>query len=207
MNKVIFICVLSLSMCLSAPTDDQVKPPVLEAGAKAAAPHTEAKAPETGKVPEAPVHTANATAPTTPQATNATAVTPAATTNHTNETKPTNSTVPENKADDKKHEEAKPVPSKDTKNETKPAPTVQPTTVKPTEQPAPKAPADKNTPTPAKTTEAPKTDDTTHLVKSSRGFDGASFVGGIIMTLGLLAIGFIGLKYYRTQTERNYHTL
>lgn len=38
-------------------------------------------------------------------------------------------------------------------------------------------------------------------------FDGASFIGGIILTLGLLAIGFMGFKYYKNQTERNYHTL
>lgn len=44
------------------------------------------------------------------------------------------------------------------------------------------------------------------VVKPS-GFDGSSFVGGIILTMCLLAIGFIGFKYYRARTERNYHTL
>lgn len=56
----------------------------------------------------------------------------------------------------------------------------------------------------AKSTEAP-----THIEPTvqARAFDGPSFVGGIILTLGLLAIGFMGFKYYKNHTERNYHTL
>ncbi|XP_060594728.1 sialomucin core protein 24-like [Ruditapes philippinarum] len=38
-------------------------------------------------------------------------------------------------------------------------------------------------------------------------FDGASFIGGIVLCLGIVAIIFFGLKFYRARTERNYHTL
>ena len=40
-----------------------------------------------------------------------------------------------------------------------------------------------------------------------RHFDGASFIGGIVLCAGLVAIGFFGLKFYKARTERNYHTL
>uniref|UniRef100_T1JDL8 Uncharacterized protein n=1 Tax=Strigamia maritima TaxID=126957 RepID=T1JDL8_STRMM len=42
--------------------------------------------------------------------------------------------------------------------------------------------------------------------KSSR-FDTGSFIGGIVLTLGLMAIAFVGYKFYRARTEHNYHTL
>lgn len=38
-------------------------------------------------------------------------------------------------------------------------------------------------------------------------FDGASFIGGIVLCAGIVAIIFFGLKFYRAKTERNYHTL
>ncbi|XP_063362869.1 uncharacterized protein LOC134651698 [Cydia amplana] len=59
---------------------------------------------------------------------------------------------------------------------------------------------------PTTTEKAAVTTEKPHALQA-RGFDGASFVGGIILTLGLLAIGFMGFKYYKAQTERNYHTL
>lgn len=44
-------------------------------------------------------------------------------------------------------------------------------------------------------------------VLQTRAFDGASFVGGIVLTLGLLAISFVGFKYYKNLTKENYHIL
>lgn len=38
-------------------------------------------------------------------------------------------------------------------------------------------------------------------------FDGASFIGGIVLCAGLVAIVFFGCKFYKAKTERNYHTL
>jgi len=38
---------------------------------------------------------------------------------------------------------------------------------------------------------------------SSRGFDGWSFFGGIIITVGTAAIAFIGVKYYKTRNPRS----
>ncbi|KAH9381183.1 hypothetical protein HPB48_003160 [Haemaphysalis longicornis] len=40
-----------------------------------------------------------------------------------------------------------------------------------------------------------------------RHFDTLSFLGGIILTLGGLAIFYVGFKFYKARTERNYHTL
>lgn len=40
-----------------------------------------------------------------------------------------------------------------------------------------------------------------------RHFDTLSFLGGIILTLGCLAICYVGFKFYKARTERNYHTL
>ncbi|XP_026319272.1 sialomucin core protein 24-like [Hyposmocoma kahamanoa] len=66
------------------------------------------------------------------------------------------------------------------------------------------------TPKPVQSSTAPpsaKPTQSSDAPLQARGFDGASFIGGIILTLGLLAIGFMGFKYYKNQTERNYHTL
>lgn len=49
------------------------------------------------------------------------------------------------------------------------------------------------------TTEKP---DTPH----GRHFDGASFIGGIVLATGLIALGFASLKFYKARTA-NYHTL
>ena len=40
-----------------------------------------------------------------------------------------------------------------------------------------------------------------------RSFDGASFIGGIVLCAGLIAIGCFGWKFYKAKTERNYQTL
>lgn len=96
-------------------------------------------------------------------------------------------------------------------------------------------PTTKETPattTPAKTTEKPKTTSvepstttssqttvspsvTTAIPISTkeapphkeRQFDGLSFVGGIILTISLMAIATFSYKFYRTMNERNYRIL
>ncbi|XP_012347632.1 sialomucin core protein 24 [Apis florea] len=40
-----------------------------------------------------------------------------------------------------------------------------------------------------------------------RHFDGLSFLGGIILATGLMAIGALSWKFYRTLNEQNYRTL
>lgn len=45
------------------------------------------------------------------------------------------------------------------------------------------------------------------LYESGRHFDAASFIGGIVLCLGLGVIAFIGLKYYRSRSQQNYRTL
>lgn len=52
-------------------------------------------------------------------------------------------------------------------------------------------------PVPLKTTVAP----------NGRHFDPPSFIGGIVLALGLLAIIYVSFKFYKARTERNYHTL
>ncbi|XP_022254047.1 sialomucin core protein 24-like [Limulus polyphemus] len=42
---------------------------------------------------------------------------------------------------------------------------------------------------------------------SARRFDAPSFIGGIVLSLGFLAILYVGFKFYKAHTERNYHTL
>lgn len=76
-------------------------------------------------------------------------------------------------------------------------------------------------PTPTKpsggsTTQAPSSNGTTKSTDANANtgsedhgqhFDGASFIGGIVLCAGIVAIAFFGLKFYRARTERNYHTL
>ncbi|XP_053953120.1 integumentary mucin C.1 [Anastrepha ludens] len=38
-------------------------------------------------------------------------------------------------------------------------------------------------------------------------FDFPSFIGGIVLTLGILAISLVAYKFYKARNERNYHTL
>lgn len=59
---------------------------------------------------------------------------------------------------------------------------------------------DKPTPSPTTTpTPAPR--------KPCRSFDLPSFIGGIILTIGLLAISIVAYKFYKARTAGNYHTL
>jgi CD164 antigen len=39
------------------------------------------------------------------------------------------------------------------------------------------------------------------------GFHGPSFLGGMIMAFGLMAISLVTFKFYKARTERNYLTL
>lgn len=43
--------------------------------------------------------------------------------------------------------------------------------------------------------------------KDEHQFDGASFVGGIVLCTGIVVILFFVRKWYRSRQEANYHTL
>lgn len=195
MKKVIFLCVLSLSLCLSKAAEEKAPQ------ALAALNATDAKlvstvnaTPPHEKSQEAPVTNKNETTSDKPAP-------PPSLPSHIITTKP----EVDNKTADKptpKEETAKP-----SNNETKVIPDKESKAVKPDEKPKNETSTEKVTEKPTETpkvTEAPKS---MHIIEKARGFDGPSFIGGIILTLGLLAIGFMGLKYYKNQTERNYHTL
>nr|XP_018902756.1 PREDICTED: extensin-like [Bemisia tabaci] len=76
-----------------------------------------------------------------------------------------------------------------------PHPSPAPTTPRPS--PAPTTPHPSPAPTTPKPTPAPE----------NRKFDGPSFIGGIVLTIGLLAIGFVSYKFYMARTNQSYHTL
>ncbi|KAI4458669.1 mucin/porimin [Holotrichia oblita] len=88
---------------------------------------------------------------------------------------------------------------------TTPPTTQSPTTKSTTTQP-PTKPTKSTTAAPS-TTEKPVDPTTTPVPPKDRHFDGASFIGGIILAVGLMGIGFIAFKFYKARTERNYHTL
>lgn len=70
-------------------------------------------------------------------------------------------------------------------------------------------PSSNNTSSTESTTETntlPSTKDDTPE-SGGRRFDPPSFIGGIVLALGLLAIAYVGYKFYRARTEHNYHTL
>ncbi|GFR73997.1 sialomucin core protein 24 [Elysia marginata] len=75
------------------------------------------------------------------------------------------------------------------------------------------APEPTTTPTPTPTTTTGSTGSTTGTTTPGKGgssgqsFDGASFVGGIILSLGIVAIIFFGLKFYKARKDQTYHTL
>ncbi|KAM3958445.1 uncharacterized protein ACR2FA_007527 [Aphomia sociella] len=220
MKKVLFICLLSLATCLSRPEKQEAapalnKPNVLLTDTKvtndtAEAPSTPANngivAPQIPddktKVPAQVPHDTPQNQPP--------AVKP------TEETKTNKSGAAENNTTpDKKKIDPKPA-----QDETKPADTPKPsdenttnknntnqdankTVTTTTDAPVPTT--TKKNDTQAEITTKPTTTDNTVL--QARSFDGASFIGGIILTLGLLAVGLMGFKYYKNQTERNYHTL
>ncbi|XP_055912475.1 uncharacterized protein LOC129946353 [Eupeodes corollae] len=60
-------------------------------------------------------------------------------------------------------------------------------------------------PSPTTTTEIPST--TAAPPVPCHHFNGTSFIGGIVLTLGLLAISLVAYKFYKARNERNYHTL
>ncbi|CRL08116.1 CLUMA_CG020925, isoform A [Clunio marinus] len=57
------------------------------------------------------------------------------------------------------------------------------------------------------TTVNPKTTQSPEPNHHSSHWSTTSFIGGIIFTLGLVAIVFIAWKFYKSRNERNYHTL
>ncbi|CAB3246863.1 unnamed protein product [Arctia plantaginis] len=208
MKGIIFICLLSLSVCFSLPNKEDAptaKPtppvPIVESSPPESKKEADSKPKEQAPVP--PVHEKDAAKDSA-----TTTVTP---TNPKNE-----STDASNNKTEKNETKTTDVPTstiEPVKNKTDATPAANPTT----------PPA--STPTSTQSTE-PKKDDTKpddknnkptekieastvapKVLQASRSFDGASFIGGIILTLGLLAVGFMGFKYYKNQTERNYHTL
>nr|WEY07720.1 sialomucin core protein 24 [Ephestia kuehniella] len=187
MKQVIFICLLSVSMCLSDTSTHGGNPSVAPPPEKHDSPANTDKLPTTAPP-------ANSLTPDK--------VTTASPPNSNNTVPKDNTSVPPSK-------DAPPAPPSEKPT---PAPSsVAPSTnssVPPTTQSTPTS-TNSTTTTPhdhkASSTVTPKTIVPTPV--QARGFDGASFVGGIILTLGLLAISFMGFKYYKNQTERNYHTL
>ncbi|XP_038214249.1 vegetative cell wall protein gp1 [Zerene cesonia] len=217
MRKVIFLCLLSLSLCLGKPADNQGA-----SGVPTPSPSpipSQPQVPVSSNVPVAanapkenglipPVPTIPTPSPTpnpniqvkSEQATASSAaqapvkpVDPAPLKPAAPASVPT---TDNNKTTEKKVEippQGKPQEAPANKTEEVPKTPIPVTTVKPSE--------------PTKPTVAPKDDAAVHPIEARSGFDGPSFIGGIILTLGLLAIGFMGFKYYKNQTERNYHTL
>ncbi|XP_057653970.1 porimin-like [Diorhabda carinulata] len=62
--------------------------------------------------------------------------------------------------------------------------------------------------TPSSSTKAPVSTSTASPEPGHhRSFDGPSFIGGIVLALGLVAIGFVAFKFYKARIEVNYHTL
>nr|CAD7585574.1 unnamed protein product [Timema genevievae] len=104
-----------------------------------------------------------------------------------------------------------PTPTTTTPTPTTPTPT--PTTTIPTTT----TPTLPTTPTPAgptNSTVVPHTTPNPTIAPvtstpppKNRNFDGPSFVGGIILCMGIIAIAFVAWKFYKARTERNYHTL
>jgi len=101
---------------------------------------------------------------------------------------------------------------------TKPQTTEPPTTQPPTTQPPTTTALTTQTPTThapttkPQTTVAPTDPQTTALpttkpTDAPGSFDMPSFIGGIILCAGVVAIAFFGCKFYKNRSERNYHTL
>ncbi|CAG4935678.1 unnamed protein product [Parnassius apollo] len=216
MKKVIFVCLLSLSICLSKPADEQGKlsqvqnTNVIESKNVKNATEEPKVSPNATTIEQKPPNVTDTTH------LQETSTVPSKTTNATQPASDENKTTPDKKNTvpqidtDKKNEELPKVTESTTetkgtvdnkdkaKNSTKPE-------ENPEKDTATATTTEKSAVT-NKPTEAPKKDEDKPTLQA-RGFDGPSFIGGIILTLGLLAIGFMGFKYYKTQTERNYHTL
>ncbi|XP_050682042.1 porimin [Leptidea sinapis] len=208
MKAVIFLCLLSVSLGIGKPTNELGTPKPLNVtttDAKTQKITEESPKPALNNTELKPKPTENA------QPTKET-ITESAAKELSSTTKPTNS---ENKtpANDKSAKENKVPEQTKTPSEMKPSEKSNNTTIieeatakkNETVVTTPKSSVSVSTTEPTKPKE-PK-DDAAKPALQSRGFDGASFVGGIILSLGLLAIGFMGFKYYKNQTERNYHTL
>ncbi|KAL5011155.1 hypothetical protein ScPMuIL_013460 [Solemya velum] len=84
--------------------------------------------------------------------------------------------------------------------------TAAPTTLPPQNDTTP-APGNGTSPAPGNTTTVkPTTQPSKGDADSGQHFDTASFIGGIVLCLGIVAIVFLAVKYYQTK-QRNYHTL
>ncbi|XP_047525145.1 porimin-like [Pieris napi] len=200
MKKVIFLCLLSVSLCVSKPANE---------GAAQASPQTlnstvPSKGAESSTVPipiPIPNLGINGTVATQAAPNQTKEVTEAATPVTEKSSQPI-----DNKTSEKK-EEIKENSANPTKATPQEKPQEKSSTSKTEEAVTPPVIPSKEVPTKATSTVAPYDNATARPKEGHPGFDGASFVGGIILTMGLLAIGFMGFKYYKNHTERNYHTL
>ncbi|XP_022115159.2 porimin [Pieris rapae] len=199
MKKVVFLCLLSVSLCVSKPANE---------GAIQASPQTTnssvtSKAPESSTVP-IPIPIPNL-------GSNGTIATQAAPNQTKEATEASPVTEKSSQPIDNKTSEKKEETKEKSVNPTKASPQEKPqeksSTSKTEEAVTPPVTPPKDVPTKATSTVAPNDKVTARPIEGHPGFDGASFVGGIILTMGLLAIGFMGFKYYKNHTERNYHTL
>ncbi|CAG9562627.1 unnamed protein product [Danaus chrysippus] len=205
MKKIILLGLLSFSMCFSNAAEEKAAAPV---ATPIVTNSTTTDIKEKNLTTSIPPHVTNETStknemetkPTTTQVTQEPAKPSEATPAHKEETsKPVDNKTTEKEPKAKENSKELAKNSTETKATTEKAPSDKPmndvtannaTTMKP-DMPS--------------STKAPKSEDK-HVLQA-RGFDGPSFIGGMILTLGLLAIGFMGFKYYKNQTERNYHTL
>ncbi|CAK1555224.1 unnamed protein product [Leptosia nina] len=215
MKAVILLCLLSVSLCFGKPSNEaaaQAQPQTLNST-------VDAKVPKTTDIPTVPIPIV------VPSTKNGTVIAPTLAEKDTKPEKASEaaspvtekssapSPTPDNKTTEKKEETPKENAVKEpTKVSPQEKPQEAPSTTKTEEAPKPvpsATPKENVTVKPTQATSAvpPKDDAAAHPIEARPGFDGASFVGGIILTLGLLAIGFMGFKYYKNQTERNYHTL
>ncbi|XP_032516556.2 porimin [Danaus plexippus] len=203
-KKIILLGLLSFSMCLSKAAEEKAATPAISIVANSTT--TDIK--EKNLTTSIPPHLTNETStkneteinPTSTQVTQEPAKPSEATPAHKEEiSKPVDNKTTEKEPKAKENSKELAKNSTETKATTEKAATDKPmndvtgknaTTMKP-DMP--------------NSTQAPKSEDK-HVLQA-RGFDGPSFIGGMILTLGLLAIGFMGFKYYKNQTERNYHTL
>ncbi|XP_031633205.1 integumentary mucin C.1-like [Contarinia nasturtii] len=90
-----------------------------------------------------------------------------------------------------------------------PTTTTTTTTSSTTSSTTPSTTTSSTTPTPSNsTTVAPSTTPKpTPAPHPCGGFSGSSFIGGIVLTIGMIAIGFVAHKIYKSKFDRNYHTL
>lgn len=222
MKSVIFICLLSLSACLSDQSLSQDATPMSQDQANKVPVDSKAQTTEEQSPPKnsneavSNVTSQNAGASPTTLSTPVQSIslnesTPvqansSLTTTITNDIKQNTIKADNNQTDNKlpetKEKEAKPTNGmKDTTNASKNETASEPTgkIEKNTTIINDKGKNDTNTTKNeiVKPTEAP--------TLQTRSFDGPSFIGGIILTLGLIAVSFIGYKYYKNQTERNYY--